>query len=108
MKKIVSIIIAIAICSIAAFSFAADVVIEKKIDQIVFKNDKNGSPYARIIVQATGTLNGVTYNKAASVMAFGDLVADAKTLKKGQTLKAIVSEQNFRGATSYQLLKVLK
>lgn len=106
-----SLVVGIVVLSIfccVMVGMAADTVIEKKIENVVFKKDKNGQQYARIIVQDQGTLNGVTYNKSASVMAFGDQVASAKSLKKGQTLKAIVAENTFRGGTSYQLLKVLK
>lgn len=101
-------IIILVLFSFVTYGIAADVVIEKKIENIVFKKDKNGQPYARIIVKDKGTLNGVSYDKSASVMAFGDQVASAKTLRKGQMLKAIAAEQSFRGSISYQLLKVLK
>ena len=114
MKKIrvtnflAAVITILCLLAFASVSFATDVQIEKKIDQIVFKKDKNGSEYARIIVQGTGDLNGVQYTKAMSVMAFGDQAKEAKMLKKGMILKAICAEQQFRGATNYQLLKVLK
>lgn len=87
---------------------AADVQIEKTIKQIVFKKDKNGAEYARVIVSEPKTLNGVAYHKDVSVMAFGDVAKQLKGTKKGSTLKGIATESTFRGGTSYQLLQVLK
>jgi|ADurb_Cas_01_Slu_FD_contig_21_2629360_length_678_multi_10_in_0_out_0_1 hypothetical protein len=90
------------------FAHAADVMIEKTVKQIVFKTDKNGNPYARVISTEKATINGITYDKDISLMAFGDIYKELKSIKKGQTLKAIAKEQTFRGATSYQILKVVK
>ena len=87
---------------------AADQILERKISQIVFRNDKNGNPYARILVPEPKTLNGVTYTKDTSILVFGDLVKDAKVYKKGDTVKAVVSASEFRGGISYQALKFLK
>ncbi|MDQ5985891.1 MAG: hypothetical protein CSYNP_01608 [Syntrophus sp. SKADARSKE-3] len=109
MKKTFAVFVVIlALVAFTTVSFAADIQIEKKIENIVFKKDKNGSEFARIVVADTGTLNGISYKKTSSVMAFSDMTPTVRGLKKGQTLKAIVSEQNFRGTPSYLLLKVLR
>jgi hypothetical protein len=92
----------------AATVFASDVMIQKEVKNITFKKDKNGSEYARIIITDAKTLNGVTYQKDVPVMVFGDKVAQAKTLKKGSTFKAIVSTGEYRGNTSYAVIDFVK
>ena len=110
MKKVYSIIAAfMVLCFVTVtLCYAEDIMIEKQIKQIVFKNDKNGQPYARVISTQKSTLNGVTYDKDVSLMAFGDVTKELKGMKKGQTLKAVAKEQTFRGSTTYQILKVVK
>lgn len=111
MKKFYAVLIAVfTVFCFATAALAADMVIEKKINQIVYKTDKNGNPYARIIVSEQKTLNGVTYNKDVSVMAFGDMYKEVKAsgLKKGDTLKGVASQSEFRGGVSYQLLALTK
>lgn len=102
------VVIVLALFAFVTAGIAADVQIEKKIENVVFKKDKNGSTFARIIVADEGNLNGITYKKSTSVMAFGDVAKEVKGLKKGQTLKAIAAEQEYRGTKSYTLLKVLR
>ncbi len=58
--------------------------IDKRIEAIVFKKDKRSNEYARIIVNETHTLNGIPYDRGVRCMVFGDLVAKARRLKKGQ------------------------
>ena len=109
MKKslFVTMIIAAMLFCFATVSFAKDVQITKEIKSITIKKDKNNKEYVRIIVSDNRTLNGVTYKKDVSVMAFGDVVEKAKTYKKGQTLNAIAAESQYRGSTSYTILEII-
>lgn len=109
MKKFYAVIFALlTLVCFATVSMATDIIVEKKIKQIVFKKDKNGADYARVIVSQTKTLDGVTYDKDTSMMGFGDTTKELKGYKKGQMLKAVVTENQFRGGISYNILKVLK
>lgn len=108
MKKVL--VFCVLMLSLVAFtgvSIAQDAVITKKIENIVFKKDKNGNPYARIIVKDQSELNGISYEKGVSAMAFSDTIASVKGLKKGDTLKAVVSVGEYRGNKSFTILKVL-
>ncbi len=107
MRRIIFIVAVLALVSFGTAVFAEELIIEKKVNAVTFKKDKNGNEYSRIIVSEKKELNGVAYNKDVSVMAFGDQVATVKTLKKGDTFKAVVADNNFRGNTSYQLLKLM-
>lgn len=109
MNKIYSIVIAllVALC-FCTVAIAQDVVIEKKINQIVYKKDKNGNEYARIMVNDKASLNGITYEKSVSIMAFGDQCQAVKTsgLKKGDTFKGVVNKGEWKGNPSYTLLGI--
>lgn len=102
----------ITLAIILAFSFsvaqAAEVLIDSKITDVKTKMDKNGRQFVRAIVQQDKSLNGNDYQVGTPVMFFGDLVLEAKNLKKGQNLKAICSTREYQGRTSYTVLKVLK
>lgn len=92
----------------ASFAIAGDIMIDKKIKSVTFKKDKNGNEYARIIVTEPRELNGVHYVKDVVVMAFGDTVAKAKTLKQGTNLKGVATAQEYRGNVTYHLLEISK
>lgn len=109
MKKmfVLFIVFLTAIC-FAGSALAQDVVIDKKVNAIVYKNDKNGNPYARITVTEKATMNGISYDKSVSIMAFGDMCDQVKKsgLKKGDTLKGVASKGEYRGNPSYVLLGI--
>jgi hypothetical protein len=110
MKKSLCVLVTIVamILCFATVTFAQDVLIEKQIKNISFKNDKNGKAFAKVIISGTATLNGVTYSKDIFASAFdSDVVTTLKSYKKGQTLKAIVSEGQYNGNASYTILKVI-
>lgn len=107
MKKIVSLfVILFALLAFTSVVLAEDVVLNTTVERAIVKKDKNGNAYVRVLIQDKRELNGVTYDKTTSVMAFGDQVTAASKLKKGDTLKAIVAKSEFRGGVSYQLLKI--
>jgi hypothetical protein len=111
MKKsilaIATIISIITTCFIMQPVFA-DTMIDKSITaKIEFKKDKNGATYARTFIKENKTLNGVEYQADVPVMFFGSSVAAAKKLIIGSKLKAIVSESDFKGRTSYTVIAVL-
>ncbi len=94
--------------AVAAPAFAEDVIMEKKILSITFKTDKNGAEYARIIVGEKSVLQGIEYDNTATVTAFGSVAQDLKAFKKGQVLKAVAHKGDFRGRTTYNVLKVIR
>lgn len=87
--------------------YGEDVILEKKIDRVNLRKDKNGAPYASIIVQDTKELQGVKYEAGTALMAFGDQYGQAKNFKKGDTIKCVASKREFNGRTSYTILKVV-
>lgn len=109
MKKVIMAVFVMAlILCCTSFVQAKDIMINKEIKNITFKNDKNGNQYARIFVAGTATLNGVSYQKDIAVMAFGDNVAKLKSYKKGQTIKLIASEKDYKGSPSYTVVDIIK
>lgn len=91
----------------ASIAHAEEVMLEKKITNIVFKKDKNGQETCRAIVSEQKELKGVKYDTTATVMAFGPLAKDMRVYKKGSTMKVIANKGEFKGRTTYQVLKVI-
>jgi len=112
MKKltVIMIIAVLAIGTLGSLSiaFAADKLLDTKIESITVKNDKNGNPFARIIIKEARKLNGVAYETTVPVMVFGDLVASAKVLKAGETLKAVVSQNEYQGRMNYNVIAFIQ
>jgi hypothetical protein len=109
MRKVIAFVMMIVFVLVFALpAFATDVMLEKKIERSILKKDKNGNPYAMLIVQDKATLKGISYEKGVPVMAFGDAFKKAKTLKKGDQLKAICQKRDYRGSTSYTVLQFVE
>jgi hypothetical protein len=109
MKKLFTVFVVL--FSLLAFTgvvLAEDVVLNAPVERAIVKKDKNGNAYVRVLIQDKRELNGVTYDKTTSAMAFGDQVTTAAKLKKGDTLNVIASKSDYRGGVSYQILKFLK
>ena len=105
MKKLM--LIALAILSIVVFTVAAqaaDKMLTATIDSVTVANDKNGAEYVRLIVLEPKDIDGVTYVTGTPVMCFGSLADQAKALKKGDKLRAVVQEREYQGRNSYTLL----
>jgi hypothetical protein len=110
MKKYFSAVIValfVVLCC-TGMAIAKDVIINKEIKAISFKNDKNGNQYARIFVSQDRTLNGVSYKRDIAIMGFGEHVAKLKAYKKGQTIKLVCSEGEYKGNPSYTILDIAK
>ena len=109
MKKIVSLfVILVALVAFASAVLAEDIVLDTKVERAIVNKDRNGNAYVRVLIQDSRELNGVIYDKTTSAMAFGDLVPQASRLKKGDSLNVIAAKSDFKGGTSYQILKFLK
>ena len=107
MKKITAIIMAVAaVISIASAAIAKDVVIEKKITAMAEKTDKNGNPYIRMSFETMNELGGITYPTTSSIMIFSDKVGLVKALglKPGSSIKAVCSENEYKGRMGYVLV----
>lgn len=92
--------------SVAAM--AADKIINNKIASATVAIDKNGNQYVRLIINESRKIQGVSYEVGVPVMAFGQLAQKAKTLKAGDTLKAVVASREYRGNTSYTIRAFLQ
>lgn len=104
---IIALVVMFSFALLLGTACAEDMVLDKKIERVQIRKDRNGSEYVRIFVKDSASLNGVKYDKTVSVFAFGDTIGQAKTLKKGTMLHAIVEKRDFRGSPSYTLLKLL-
>ena len=108
MKKMLTLfVVLLSLFAFTGIVMAEDMQLNTTVERAIVKKDKNGAPYVRVLIQDKRELNGVEYEKATSAMAFGDLVPQASKLKKGDKLNAIVAKSEFRGGTSYQILKIL-
>ncbi len=87
--------------TIAGIATAGDLVINQEISEVKILKDKNGSEYVRAIIQENRQLAGVSYSAGVPVMFFGALTPQAKNLKKGDVLKAVVHGQEYKGRLSY-------
>ena len=88
--------------------YAKDVMLESKIQNVTVNLDKNGNEYVRVIIEKQKELNGVAYTIGVPVMAFGDIVNQARNLIEGDSLKAICSAGEYKGRTSYTLLAIIE
>lgn len=94
--------------NMASEALAADQMKSWVIKEASTKIDKNGQEYVRFIVEEVRQLNGVEYTKTMPVMAFRNTVDQAKTFAAGDTLKAIVKSNDYRGNESYVILAFVK
>jgi hypothetical protein len=86
---------------------AEDMLLTAKIQDVVLALDRNGRQYVRVIVNEERTLKGIAYEVGVPVMAFGPQVEKAKTLRKGEILKAICDRRESQGRVSYTILKIV-
>ena len=108
MKKLF-IALMIGLClTVAGNVLAKDIMLDTEIKTMTVANDKNGNEYVRFIIEEPRSLNGVEYTDTVAVMAFGSTVADAKELSEGDGLKAIASQNEYRGRTNYNIIKILQ
>lgn len=90
-------------------AWGAEKILETKITSSSHLIDKNGRPFIRFIVDEAKTVSGQTYTVGVPVMAFGvNVSAEAKALKAGDTLKAIVQLREYNSSAYYTILKWLK
>jgi len=107
-SSIVAVIVAVSFLMVPVLATAADKLIQTKVQDVVKKLDKNGNPYVRIMINEKRSLNGVEYEASVMMMAFNETAAMAEALQKGQEIKAIVAENDFRGNKSYVLRAIVK
>jgi hypothetical protein len=106
LRSIVFAIIAILVCTVAVQ--AADQLLTATVSDVVVTNDKNGNEYVRLIIAEPKELDGVSYVSSTAVMCFRETASFAKTLKKGDKIRAIVSPNEYQGRTSYRLISWAK
>lgn len=83
----------------------AEQLLTAKVDSATIAKDKNGAEYVRLIIAEQKEVGGVKYQKTVPVLAFREHVAQAKSLRAGDTLKAIVSHSALPdGRESYRIM----
>lgn len=94
----------------ATAAMAKDVLLDKQIDKIEYKIDKNGNAYARTFIREPRSLNGIEYTASVTVMFFGATVDELKTANyaKGDTVRMIAQENEYKGRISYNVLALIK
>lgn len=111
MKTFIIAFLTIAILTVGlVMPAAADQILDTKIDSATIALTKNGNQYVRFIITEDRKLDGVAYKRGIPVMAFGEqLVGQAKAMKAGDALKAIVSYRKLGdGRESYTILSFVK
>lgn len=110
MKKLVIFgLIAASLIIGAATAHAKDIVLEATLSQpVTVKPDKNGNEYARMIIQEDRELNGIKYKADVMVMCFGEMAVEkAQTFTTGDKFRAIASQNDYRGNTSYRIVQFI-
>lgn len=87
---------------------ADEVLINSKIDDVRCKVSKKGNDYAMLFITETKEISGYQYQKQIPIFAFGDLAAQAKHFKPGDTVKAIVTENEYNGNKNYRAVLFIK
>lgn len=108
MRKFFAVLALVCFLMVPTMAMAVDKILNDKIASATTAIDKNGNQYVRIIINEQRKLQGVDYTVGVPVMAFGALAKKAKTLKAGDTLKAVVASREYRGSTSYTIRAFLK
>ena len=109
MKKLITIIAAIAFAAtFATAAFANDVILAGKVGACKIAKTKKGDNYVRLTIEVPKALNGVHYESGETVMCFGPTADKAKTIKAGQTVKLVASEQEYKGHKSYLLIDIVQ
>lgn len=103
MKRILATVYIVAIIAIfAVVSNAQDLLINTKINTVTQKISKNGEQYVIFTYPDQRELNGVKYSTEISVFAFKN--EDAKKLKSGDQVKAVVKKSVDRSGNEFHTL----
>ena len=103
MKKALVLMIIIGLILAAVPAIAADKMLDVRITNAVEKVDKNGNPYMRLSFDEEKTLGATKYNESKTIMVFSDKIGLIKALdiKAGSHLKAVCSENEYKGRMGY-------
>ena len=107
MKRLIAVLVILTFVLTANVVLAEDMILKAKIASATESVDKNGNEYVRFIIDENRTLQGQSYTVGVPVMAFADSVTQAKTLKEGDTLNAIVKKREWQSRQSYTILSFL-
>lgn len=107
-KAVYSIIAVIALLVFIGYATSAEKILTTIADSVTIALDKNGVEYVRIIATEEKSLQGIKYTIGVPIMAFGSLVAEAKTIKAGDDFKAIVQTRQYNGSDSYTIVSFIK
>lgn len=104
MKKSLMAVLILCILAFAVFASAADLMLDTTVKSVTIATDKNSNDYVRFIIVEDKELNGIAYKADVIVMSFGSTVERAKTFSDGDTMKAIVSQNEYKGRTNYNII----
>lgn len=99
---------AILVMFLPATAPAEDVLLNARIQDVAIALDKNGKQYVRIIVNEERSLKGIAYEVGVPVLGFGSHAEKARSLKKGDTLKAVCDRKESQGKVTYFILKLVQ
>lgn len=105
----IRIVILVALMALVSYIpvIAAETMLTGSVDSSTTAISKAQKEYVRLIINTDKTLNGVKYQTQSVVMAFEpEIVAKAKSYKKGDAFSAVCSSKEYNGRTSYQILKL--
>ena len=101
-------VLIIGMVTMVGLASAKDLMLESEISSISIQPDKNGNDYGRIFIEETRELNGVDYKASVAVMCFGSTVEAARNYSKGDSFKAVVSTNEYRGRLNYSVIQFVK
>jgi hypothetical protein len=103
MRKLTSIVLLAIFVLLVGVTANAET-LDTTIDSVTTALDKNGNEYVRFIVTVSREEGGIKYDMGIPVLAFGDLVAQAKTFKAGDKLECAASYRKLPdGRESYTI-----
>lgn len=113
MRRVIRITMAVAIilalmAPVIAMSANPQQLKEWTIESTTELTNKNGEQYIRFIVKEDRELQGVKYRPGIPVMAFTDVITEARDYSAGDTLKAVVNHRIYNGRESYTILAFTK
>lgn len=100
MKSILTGIVIAAIvgfCWISTPALAAEQALTFKPESVAISKDKNGNEFVRMVISENKTANGIPFKSSYTVNAYREHVAQAKLIKPGQEVTAVVQMKEYNG-----------
>jgi len=113
MKKIAIVLVAYALAmaflvGVATTASAEDKIVEATVSRKIEKLDRNGNPICLLFVAQEHTLQGVSYTKDVMASCFGAVVPKCAAVAEGETVRMIVSPQQYQGSETFLVRHVIQ